>query len=86
MCAVAPSREWRLPWEKAQAPFRPFTNIWQVEGDACRALPDSCEVKRAGWPGLTERERAKGEQGFARRYMVRAATMIFKGFSPSTLI
>ena len=37
---MAQSREWRLPWERGQPPFRPFTNILQVEGDAGRALPD----------------------------------------------
>jgi hypothetical protein len=26
-CAVAPSREWRLPSERALPPFRRFTNI-----------------------------------------------------------
>ena len=45
-CGVAPSREWRLPWERGQAPFRPFTNILQAAGDVCRALPDSSAMER----------------------------------------
>ena len=40
-CEAARSREWRLPWERGQPPFRPFTNILQGAGDVCRALPDS---------------------------------------------
>jgi hypothetical protein len=30
---VAQSREWRLPWARAQPPFRPFTNILLAASD-----------------------------------------------------
>jgi hypothetical protein len=42
MYAVAPSREWRLPWERERPPFRPFINIWQAADDVER-FPSAIE-------------------------------------------
>jgi hypothetical protein len=39
-CGVAPSSEWRLPWERAQPQFRPFTNILLAPSDVS-SVPDS---------------------------------------------